>query len=101
MVRMFCTITYPDGSPFECDTRSLLKQAVADAKAAGYTISFGAEQEFYLFELDEKNEPTKIPYDKAGYMDIAPEDKGENVRREICLTLEQMVTALTAAIGAL
>ena len=41
-------------------------------------------------ELDEKNNPTKIPYDNAGYMDIAPEDKGENVRREICLTLEQM-----------
>ena len=90
VVRMFCTITYPDGRPFECDTRSLLKQAVNEAKAAGYTFSFGAEQEFYLFELDEKNEPTKIPYDKAGYMDIAPEDRGENVRREICLTLEQM-----------
>ena len=90
VVRMFCTITYPDGSPFECDTRTLLKQAVDDAKAASYTFFFGAEQEFYLFELDEKNEPTKIPYDKAGYMDIAPEDRGENVRREICLTLEQM-----------
>ncbi len=90
VVRMFCTITYPDGRPFECDTRTLLKQAVDDAKAAGYTFFFGAEQEFYLFELDEKNEPTKVPYDKAGYMDIAPEDRGENVRREICLTLEQM-----------
>ena len=46
--------------------------------------------EFYLFKLDEHGEPTRIPYDNAGYMDIAPEDKGENVRREICLTLEQM-----------
>jgi len=90
VVRMFCSITYPDGTPFECDTRSLLKKAVADAAEAGYTFYFGAEQEFYLFELDEKNLPTKIPYDSAGYMDIAPEDKGENVRREICLTLEQM-----------
>ena len=90
VVRMFCSISYPDGTPFECDTRSLLKKAVEDAKAAGYTFYFGAEQEFYLFELDEKNEPTKIPYDRAGYMDIAPEDRGENVRREICLTLEQM-----------
>ena len=90
VVRMFCAVTYPDGTPFACDTRGLLKQAVADARAAGYTFSFGAEQEFYLFELDEKNDPTKIPYDRAGYMDIAPEDKGENVRREICLTLEQM-----------
>ena len=90
VVRMFCFITDPDGKLFECDTRSLLKKAVEDAKNAGYTFSFGAEQEFYLFELDEKNMSTKIPYDQAGYMDIAPEDKGENVRREICLTLEQM-----------
>lgn len=90
VVRMFCSITYPDGKPFECDTRSLLKAAVSDAAEAGYTFYFGAEQEFYLFELDEKNQPTKTPYDRAGYMDIAPEDKGENVRREICLTLEQM-----------
>lgn len=90
VVRMFCSITYPDGTPFECDTRSLLKSAVADAKAAGYEFFFGAEQEFYLFELDEKGEPTKIPFDKAGYMDIAPDDRGENIRREICLTLEQM-----------
>ena len=90
VVRMFCSITYPDGTPFEYDTRGLLKKAVADAKEAGYTFNFGAEQEFYLFKLDENGEKTDIPYDNAGYMDIAPEDKGENVRREICLTLEQM-----------
>ena len=90
VVRMFTYITYPDGTPFECDTRSLLKKAMDDAKKAGYSFAFGAEQEFYLFELDEKNKPTTIPYDEAGYMDIAPEDRGENIRREICLTLEQM-----------
>ena len=90
VVRMFTSISYPDGTPFECDTRSLLKKAVEDARKAGYSFAFGAEQEFYLFELDEKNKPTKIPYDEAGYMDIAPEDRGENIRREICLTLEQM-----------
>lgn len=90
VVRMFTSISYPDGRPFECDTRSLLKKAVEEAKKAGYTFAFGSEQEFYLFELDEKNKPTKIPYDNAGYMDLAPEDRGENIRREICLTLEQM-----------
>ncbi|MBP5293850.1 MAG: glutamine synthetase [Clostridia bacterium] len=90
VVRMFCSITYPDGRPFECDTRNLLKKAVKDAEKAGLTFYFGAEQEFYLFELDDKNVPTNIPYDNAGYMDIAPDDKGENVRREICLTLEKM-----------
>lgn len=90
VVRMFSNISYPDGTPFECDTRNLLKQAVADAKRAGFSFSFGAEQEFYLFHLDENGNPSTIPYDNAGYMDIAPEDRGENIRREICLTLEQM-----------
>ena len=90
VVRMFCDISYPDGRAFECDTRGILKQAVAVAAEAGYTFTFGAEMEFYLFKVDENGEPTKVPYDHAGYMDIAPDDKGENIRREICLMLEQM-----------
>lgn len=90
VVRMFCTVTYPDGRLFENDTRSILIKAVEDAKRAGCEFFFGAEMEFYLFKLDENGEPTNIPYDKAGYMDVAISDKGENVRREICLTLEQM-----------
>lgn len=90
VVRMFSGISYPDGRPFECDTRYLLKKAVAAAEKAGYRFDFGAEQEFYLFTLDEDGKATRIPYDEAGYMDVAPDDRGENIRREICLTLEQM-----------
>lgn len=90
VVRMFCAISHPDGTPFAHDTRSILKRAIADAGREGYTFAFGSELEFYLFKLDENGEPTGIPYDGAGYMDVSPEDKCENVRREICLTLEQM-----------
>lgn len=90
VVQMFSSITHPDGTPYECDTRYLLKQAIAAAKEAGFDFSFGAEQEFYLFELDENGKPTTIPNDEAAYMDVAPEDKGENIRREICLMLERM-----------
>ena len=90
VVRMFCDITHPDGSKLEVDTRGILKTAMAAAKAAGISFAFGAEMEFYLFKTDEDGEPTHIPYDNAGYMDIAPDDKGENVRREICLTLEEL-----------
>ena len=90
VVQMFSNITWPDGTPFECDTRNMAKRAMEDAKQAGYEFSFGAEQEFYLFRLDEQGLPTNIPYDRAGYMDVAPDDRGENIRREICLTLEQM-----------
>ncbi len=90
VVRMLSSMTYPDGTPFACDTRRLLQNAIKNAAEKGYRFSFGAEQEFYLFQLDEAGNPTQIPCDRAGYMDIAPEDRGENVRREVCLTLEQM-----------
>ncbi len=90
VVRMFCQVTYPDGRPFEADTRTLLQTAAEEAAKEGLHFRFGSEMEFYLFKRDENGEPTTIPYDTAGYMDIAPEDKGENVRREICLTLERM-----------
>jgi len=88
VVRMFCSITHLDGTTFTHDTRAILKQAIEDAAKLGYTFSFGSELEFYLFKLDEDGEPTNIPYDRASYMDVAPEDKCENVRREICLALE-------------
>lgn len=90
VVRLFCDIKYPDGRPFEADTRAMLRRAVELAKKAGYDFAFGSEMEFYIFRRDENGEPTRIPYDHAGYMDIAPEDRGENIRREICLTLEKM-----------
>ena len=90
IVRMFCDISYPDGSVFERDTRSILKKAIADAAEKGYSFAFGAEMEFYLFKVDENGDSTKIPYDHASYMDIAPDDKSESIRREICLMLEQM-----------
>lgn len=90
VARMFCNIRYPDGRAYEKDSRAILQNAVKAAKDSGVEFMFGTEIEFYLFKLDEKGEPTKIPFDNAGYMDIAPEDKGENIRREICFTLEEM-----------
>ena len=90
VVRMFCDVLYPDGTPFECDVRSILRKAVDSAKKEGLSFAFGNEMEFYLFKTDDDGKVLNEPYDEAGYMDIAPEDKGENVRREICLTLEQM-----------
>ena len=90
VVRMYCDVKNPDGTPFVNDTRQILKKACDFAAKEGIEFKFGSEIEFYLFKTTEDGEPTKIPYDNAGYMDIAPKDKGENVRREICLTLEEM-----------
>ena len=90
VIRMFCDVVTSDGKPFEADTRAILKKAVAKAEEAGIDFRFGSESEFYLFKKDDEGNPTHTPYDEAGYLDIAPLDRGENIRREICLTIEQM-----------
>lgn len=90
VIRMFCSMKYPDGTQFEKDSRMILQRAVDAAAAKGVSVQFGAEFEFYLFNTDEKGMPTDEPFDRAGYMDVAPEDRGENARREICLTLVEM-----------
>ncbi len=97
VVRFFCNIKYADGSPFPLDSRYILSQAVERAKAMGIRCSVGSECEFYLFKTDENGQPTDTPLDEAGYMDVSPRDKGENIRREICLTLEEMgITPLSS-----
>ena len=90
VIRMFCYIRYADGTPFEGDGRYFLKKAMKAAVSAGYCFRFGTSCEFTLFRNDENGIPTKIPHDHAGYCDTAPDDKGENIRRDVCLTLEQM-----------
>lgn len=90
VIRMFCYIRYADGTPFEGDGRYFLKKAMKASVSAGYCFRFGTSCEFTLFKNDESGTPTKIPHDHAGYCDTAPDDKGENIRRDVCLTLEQM-----------
>lgn len=91
VVRMFCNIQNPDGTPYKKDCRTLLQNAVKKAKdECNVSFYIGSEIEFYLFKTDEDGKSTKVPFDQGSYMDIAPADKGENIRRDICFTLEQM-----------
>ncbi len=90
VVRFYCDIKNPDGSVFPHDSRYILKRTVARCEQMGYVCKIGAECEFYLFKTDENGDPITTPLDRGGYLDIAPLDKGENIRREICLCLEEM-----------
>ena len=90
VVRLFCDIRRPDGTPFAGDNRAILKNTLKKAQDMGYTCHIGTDCEFYLFEADENGNPTRKPHDLARYFDVAPLDRGENVRRDICLTLEEM-----------
>lgn len=88
--RMYCDLVYEDGSEFECDGRAMLKETRQRVLKTGLNLKAGWGSEFYLFKLDDEGNPTDIPYDTASYLDIAPLDKCENVRRDICLTLEEL-----------
>jgi len=90
VARLFCDVRRTDGSPFEVDGRQIVRRAEERAARMGFQCQIGSECEFYLFEMDEKGQPTHTPHDDAGYCDVAPADRAENVRRDICLTLEQM-----------
>lgn len=90
VVRLFCRLHTASGEPFELDARRILKDTVKSLREKELSVFFGAECEFYLFKNDENGEPTDIPLDCGGYLDLAPADRGENVRREICFTLQEM-----------
>ncbi len=90
VVRFYCDLKNPDGSAFINDGRRLLKKVIRRAENLGYICKIGAECEFYLFKTDEDGEPTHITFDKGGYLDIAPLDRCQDIRREICLTIEEM-----------
>ena len=89
-IRMFADISWPDGRPFEADTRYILKKTVEEAERKGVFFTFGTEQEFYLLEKDENGEPSAKPFDRGSYMDIFPNDRCEDIRAEICISLEKM-----------
>ena len=90
VARMMCDCLTPEGKPFDGYSRTILRRQVEKARSLGYFFRLGTEYEFYLFQADENGEGTLKPQDQAGYMDVSPLDKGENIRREICLTLEEM-----------
>lgn len=90
VARLICDVYRPNGEPFEGDPRYVLKRAIQDAKQLGYTFEVGPECEFFLFHTDENALPTTITHEQAGYFDLGPIDFGENARRDMVLTLEEM-----------
>lgn len=92
--RLMCDIKNPDGTPFAGCPRSALKRVIAEAAEMGYEIHVGPEPEFFLFEYDEKGKATTRTIDQAGYFDLSPVDLGEEARREMVLTLQEMGFAI-------
>jgi glutamine synthetase len=57
VVRMFCDVLNPDGTPFEGDPRNVLKRQLARAAELGYTFYVGPELEYFYFR--SPNDPSR------------------------------------------
>lgn len=90
VARLICDVCKADRTAFESDPRYILKKVLKEAKEMGYTFDVGPECEFFLFHTDEDGLPTTITHEHAGYFDLGPLDLGENARRDMVLTLEDM-----------
>ncbi len=88
--RLICDVYTPEGDPFLGCPRNVLKRVIEEAKSMGYTYYVGPEPEFFLFSKDEKGLATTETHDSAGYFDLSPVDKGEEARKDIVLTLQDM-----------
>ncbi|MCR5397252.1 MAG: glutamine synthetase family protein [Lachnospiraceae bacterium] len=90
VIRFYCDVVLSNGESYMYGARKLLKDTIAECKKEGFSCRIGLKSEFYLFKTDEEGNPTNIPWDNGAYLDVAPLDRGENIRREICLCLEEM-----------
>ena len=90
VARIICDVYCADGTPFEGDPRYVLRKEITRAAKMGYTFDVGPECEFFLFHTDDNGQPTTVSHEKAGYFDLGPVDLGENARRDMVLTLEDM-----------
>ena len=90
VARIICDVYNVDGTPFEGDPRYVLRRVIKEAKKMGYIFEVGPECEFFLFNYDDNGHPTTQIDEQAGFFDLGPIDQGENARRDIVLTLEEM-----------
>ena len=90
VARLMCDVYNPDGTPFAGCPRGQLKRIIAKAAELGYSLYAGPEAEFFLFHTDSQGRPTLHTQDRGGYFDLAPADLGENARRDMVISLQEM-----------
>ena len=95
--RLICDVYCADGTPFAGDPRYVLRRAIQAAADIGYTVNVGPECEFFLFHLDQNGKPTTETFDKGGYFELGPTDRGESCRNDICRVLENMGFVIEAS----
>lgn len=90
VARLLCDVYDEQGKICELSPRTILKRTLQKASEKGYEFVIDPECEFFLFQSDEDGKPTTISHEDAGYLAVGPIDLGENARRDMVLSLEEM-----------
>ena len=97
VARIICDVYAANEKPYKGDPRGVLKKVIAQAKEMGYDFQVGPECEFFLLNTDDEGNPTMETKERAGYFDLGPNDSGENARRDIVLTMEDLGCEIEAS----
>ncbi len=94
VARVICDVLTPNGEPYDCDPRYILKKILKEAEQLGYIYNTGPECEFFLFKKENgkiKTSADKLiePHDIGQYFDLVL-DLGFDVRREMMQNLQKM-----------
>jgi len=88
VARLICEAVTAQRTPYPGCPRGILRRALEARQ--DWQLLVGVELQFFLFHTDGRGNPTTVTHDRAGYCDLTPLDLGENARRDMVLTLEQM-----------
>jgi glutamine synthetase len=85
--RMICDIVKPDGSPYEGDPRTVLREALERMHTMGFdTFNVGPELEYFLFQDDSGT----TTLDEGGYFAMTTMDAATELRNDTIKALESM-----------
>jgi glutamine synthetase len=87
--RVFCDIHHLDGTPFEGDSRQVLRRHVRAAHDQGLQFYVAPDIEFFYFAPPERGQPPR-PLDEGGFFDLTTGDAAGSVRKQTIRTLEAM-----------
>lgn len=90
VARLICNVYTTDRMAIEYDPRHVLKRVLEKAQSKGILANVGPACEFFMFQTDEMGRPTLESAPEEGYLDLGHSDQGENVRRDMVFTLEDM-----------
>ena len=90
VARLICNVYTTDRMAIEYDPRHVLKRVLQKAQSKGILANVGPACEFFMFQTDEMGRPTLESAPEEGYLDLGHSDQGENVRRDMVFTLEDM-----------